>query len=108
MALRFMASGATTACEAHTNVADESICLLTDNIRNEGVTIHRSQEVLKMLSCQLRFDLTFDDILREPTAKMNTASYIVQLQGMDYCCFLESNVQQLRCPSCTDFNTPVS
>jgi hypothetical protein len=39
------------AChEAHTNFADESACLTTDSIRNEVVTIHRSQEVLKMLS----------------------------------------------------------
>jgi hypothetical protein len=32
------------------NVADESICLLTDNIRTEVVTVHTSEEVLKMLS----------------------------------------------------------
>jgi hypothetical protein len=36
--------------EAHTNFADESTCLMADNFRNEIVTIHRSQEVLKMLS----------------------------------------------------------
>jgi hypothetical protein len=34
-------------CEADTNFADESICMLADNVRNEVVTIHRSQEVLK-------------------------------------------------------------
>jgi hypothetical protein len=39
----------TAGCEAHTNFADESICLLADNVHNEVVTIHRSQEVLKML-----------------------------------------------------------
>jgi hypothetical protein len=39
------------ACrEAHTNFADESAYLTTDNIRNEVVTIHRSQKMLKMLS----------------------------------------------------------
>jgi hypothetical protein len=39
------------ACrEMHTNFADESACLTADNVRNEVVTIHRSQEVLKMLS----------------------------------------------------------
>jgi hypothetical protein len=39
------------ACrEAHANFADESACLTADNVRNEVVTIHRSQEVLKMLS----------------------------------------------------------
>jgi hypothetical protein len=40
----------TAGCEAHTNSADILICLLTDNVRNEVVTIHRSQEVVKMLS----------------------------------------------------------
>jgi hypothetical protein len=40
----------TAGCEAHTNFADESACLLADNVRNDVVTIHRSQEVLKMLS----------------------------------------------------------
>jgi hypothetical protein len=36
-------------CEAHMNFADESACLTADNVRNEVVTIHRSQ-MLKMLS----------------------------------------------------------
>jgi hypothetical protein len=48
-ALRFTATGAPPAV-ARTNFADESVCLLPDNVRNEVVTIHRSQEVLKMLS----------------------------------------------------------
>jgi hypothetical protein len=34
----------------HTNFADESACLTADNVRNEVVTIHKSQEVLEMLS----------------------------------------------------------
>jgi hypothetical protein len=37
-------------CEAHTNFADESACPTADNVRNEVVTIHGSQKVLKMLS----------------------------------------------------------
>jgi hypothetical protein len=37
-------------CEAHTNFPDESACLTADNVRNEVVTIHRLQEVFKMLS----------------------------------------------------------
>jgi hypothetical protein len=37
-------------CKAHNNFADESACLMADNIWNEVVTIHRSQEALKMLS----------------------------------------------------------
>jgi hypothetical protein len=40
----------TASCKAHTNFASESACLMADNIRTEVVTIHRSQEVLKMLS----------------------------------------------------------
>jgi hypothetical protein len=40
----------TAGCGVHTNSADELICLLDDNIWNEVFTIHRSQEVLKMLS----------------------------------------------------------
>jgi hypothetical protein len=40
----------TTGCKAHTNFADESACLAMDNVRNEVVTIHKSQEELKMLA----------------------------------------------------------
>jgi hypothetical protein len=36
--------------EEHTNFADVSACLTADNVRNKVVTIHGSQEVLKMLS----------------------------------------------------------
>jgi hypothetical protein len=39
----------TAGCEARTNFTDESACLTADNVRNEIVTIHRSQEILKML-----------------------------------------------------------
>jgi hypothetical protein len=35
--------------KAHTNFADESVCLTADNVQNEVGKIHRSQEVLKML-----------------------------------------------------------
>jgi hypothetical protein len=39
------------ACrEANTIFFDESARLTADNVQNEVVTIHRSQEVLKMLS----------------------------------------------------------
>jgi hypothetical protein len=37
-------------CEAYINFADESACLTADSVRKKVVTIHRSQEVLKMLS----------------------------------------------------------
>jgi hypothetical protein len=43
----------TAGCKAHTNFADESICLLADNIQKEVVIIHRSPEVLKMLSLSI-------------------------------------------------------
>jgi hypothetical protein len=32
----------TAGCEEHTKFADKSICLLTDNMRDEVVTIHIS------------------------------------------------------------------
>jgi hypothetical protein len=38
----------TAGFEEHTDFSDESACLTADNIRNEVVTIHRSQEVLKI------------------------------------------------------------
>jgi hypothetical protein len=45
-----------TCHEAHTNFADESASLTINNVWNEVVTIHRSQEVFKMLS-SLRVDI---------------------------------------------------
>jgi hypothetical protein len=36
--------------EEHMKFADESACLTADNVWNETVAFHRSQEVLKMLS----------------------------------------------------------
>jgi hypothetical protein len=43
--------GRCAACyKAHMNFTDESACLAANNVQNEVVTIHRSQEVLKMLS----------------------------------------------------------
>jgi hypothetical protein len=49
MALHFTVASGAACCEAHTNFANESAFLVADNICNEVVTIHRSQEVLKML-----------------------------------------------------------
>jgi hypothetical protein len=40
----------TIGCKVDTDFADESICLLADNIEIEVLRIHRSQKVLKMLS----------------------------------------------------------
>jgi hypothetical protein len=39
----------TAGCEVHINFAHESACLKADKVWNGVVTIHRSQEVLKML-----------------------------------------------------------
>jgi hypothetical protein len=33
--------------------------------------------------CQPGIDITFDDRLQKPTAKMNHASWIARLQGVD-------------------------
>jgi hypothetical protein len=37
-------------CEAHTDFDGESICVLAENVWNEVLTIHRSQEVSQMQS----------------------------------------------------------
>jgi hypothetical protein len=50
-------------CEAHTNFADESACLTSDNVRIEVVIIHRSQEVLKMPS-SLHVDIFRNELFR--------------------------------------------
>jgi hypothetical protein len=39
-----------TCHKAYTNFVDESACLTANNVRNELAAIHKSQEVLKMLS----------------------------------------------------------
>jgi hypothetical protein len=52
-ALHFMVAGAPLAA-AHTNSADESTCLMADNIQNI-ITIQRSQDMLKMLSSLHRY-----------------------------------------------------
>jgi hypothetical protein len=44
----------TATCEAHTNCPDESARLRADNVRNEVVTMRRSQ-LLKMLSLYTNF-----------------------------------------------------
>jgi hypothetical protein len=46
----------TCAQAATTNFIDESACLTADDVRNEVVTIHRSPEMLKVLSlCHLEW-----------------------------------------------------
>jgi hypothetical protein len=41
----FYGDWCTAGCEAHTNIADELVCLTADNVQNEVVRIHRSQKV---------------------------------------------------------------
>jgi hypothetical protein len=55
----------TAGCEAHTNSADESACLTADNVRNEVVTIHRSHEVLKMLSLYTQISSVFNCFVKK-------------------------------------------
>jgi hypothetical protein len=43
----------------------------------------------------------FGNRLQKPIAKINSGSWIAQLQGMDYCCFTGSGLHRLCCPSCT-------
>jgi hypothetical protein len=49
------------------NSANESICLLADNVRNEVVTILKSQVVLKMMSLYIQIFLTLaEEVLLYP------------------------------------------
>jgi F420-0:gamma-glutamyl ligase-like protein len=48
--LPFTAAGAPFAEVGHTNFAFELTCLTTDKVRKELVTVHKSHEVLKILS----------------------------------------------------------
>jgi hypothetical protein len=55
------------SCEAHTNFADESMCLLAENIQNV-VTIHRSQKMLKMVTLYIQTFLALaEEVLIYPS-----------------------------------------
>jgi hypothetical protein len=73
---------------------------LANNVQNEAVTVHRSYEVLKILSLSIANQSHLRHQTVE-TAKMNPASWIAWLEGKDYGCLIWSNLQQLHCPSCT-------
>jgi hypothetical protein len=49
----------TAGREAHANLADESGCLMADNVWNEVVTVHKSQEVFKMSCLHLEIFRSF-------------------------------------------------
>jgi hypothetical protein len=51
--------------------------------------------------CQLLIDITFNNRLQKPTAKMNPASWTARLQGVVYCCYIGYNIEQMCCRSCT-------
>jgi hypothetical protein len=57
----------TISCKGHTNFADKPICLLANNIQNEVVTIHRLQQMMKMLSLHMStFLAPAEEILTYP------------------------------------------
>jgi hypothetical protein len=87
-ALQFMATG---ALPAHANFAVESACLMADKYRNESVTIHRSQVVMKMPS-----SLHADIFLQLHHSFLHTRHQL-SLEGFSDCVILAS-----------DFDTPVS
>jgi hypothetical protein len=54
-------------CETHTNFADESAFLTADNVRNEVVTVHKSQHKLRMLCFYIQTFLSLaGDVLTFP------------------------------------------
>jgi hypothetical protein len=80
------------ACE----FADESACLTADNIRNEVVTIHRSQEVFKMLS-YLHVDIfSINCFVKKKTG----ATFLLALTAHQTPTFT-GWLRQLCCRSCT-------
>jgi hypothetical protein len=70
-------------CEAHTNFADESACLTADNIQNEIVTIHRSEEVLKMLCHYTKIFLApFEAVCRNICNFLQIFSFRSSVRGL--------------------------
>jgi hypothetical protein len=65
-----------SACrEAHTNFAADSERLTANNIRNEVVTIHRSQEVLQMLSLYMYKIFTINCFVRKHRYNNSSCTY---------------------------------
>jgi hypothetical protein len=82
--------------EAHANFADESACLTAYNVRNEVVTIHGSQELLKMLS-PLHVDIFSQLIVY---LKNTGTTFLLALTAHQTPTFT-GWLQQLCCRSCT-------
>jgi hypothetical protein len=55
----------TAGCMVHMNFTNESACLMADNIRNEVVTIQRSQGVLKMLSLYMGISFSINCFVKK-------------------------------------------
>jgi hypothetical protein len=98
----------TISCKADTDFADESMCLLADNIKTEVLRIHRSQKVLKMLSvnCGLISPLTTD--CRNQLQKWTLLPESCGCKT--WITFMGSKLQQWCCSSCTRFwhSSPLS
>jgi hypothetical protein len=58
--------------------------------------------------CQLVINFAFDDRLQKPVAKLNSVCRIAWLQGVDFCCFMGSKLQQLIALLALDFDTLLS
>jgi hypothetical protein len=85
------------AChEAHVNFTDEWACLTADNVWSAAVTIHRSQEVLKMLS-----SLHIDIFLQLTVSLKNTGTTILLALTVHQTPTFTGWLQQLCCHSCT-------
>jgi hypothetical protein len=79
----------TACCEADTNFADESVCLLADKARNETVVIHRSQEALNWRALYWRenSDLPVEAILQE-YLQFPCEYILLVLPFVSHCCKL--------------------
>jgi hypothetical protein len=81
--------------EVHSNFADESALPTADNVRNEVVTIHITQEVLKMLP-SLHVDIFFAIV-----SLKNTGTTILLALTSHQTPTFTGWLQQLCCHSCT-------
>jgi hypothetical protein len=65
----------TTGCEAHMNSANESACLISDNVQNVVVTIHKSQKVLKMLSLHMYISFAINCFIKKQRSNNPSCTY---------------------------------
>jgi hypothetical protein len=94
MALRFTATGALPAVR-HINF-DESACLMANNVWNEVVTIHTSQEAVKMLFLYTRTSFAINCFVKNTGATIllaPTAHQTPTFTGL-------TGTSQVRCGFC--------